>query len=320
MLLSSSISVTIEHVSGRVSHSRRRVHNRREIDILLEIEGRHERTALLIENKLDTSPQPNQAESYREEAQLLTVNGEFTRAVTVLVCPASYAAKLPGFAGVFDCILSYEEIRKILSDRALVEAGELRERLSYRADLLTQAIDKSRRRYEQVPLAAVTNFTKRYVDHLAKNDGFLPPGPSMLKDSPGESKTMIFAADALPKWGFLPQTRLVHQLREGNANICLYGWGDYFSYLAGDMAPALKDTGYRLVPTANKRANGKSGLMIVAPTPTIDNLSDFDAQLEQIDTGIQVVTALADWFWKQEAEVQKWAELVTSLKTRNAAS
>lgn len=109
----------------------------------------------------------------------------------------------------------------------------------------------------------------------------------MLKNAPAESKTMIFAPSALPKWEFLPQTRLVHQLREGNANICLYGWGAHFSYLASEIATALAGTPYRLVPTINKRAGGRAGLMIVADTPQVDNLADFNAQRPQIEAGCE---------------------------------
>ena len=52
-------------------------------------------------------------------------------------------------------------------------------------------------------------------------------------------------------------------------------------------------TAYRLVPTINKRANGRAGLMIVADTPSIDNLAPFDDQREQIESGMRIVAELA---------------------------
>ncbi|WP_294239548.1 hypothetical protein [uncultured Sphingomonas sp.] len=310
--LSLLTGAALSHRGGRVSHSRRRMHSRREIDVLLEIDGDDGRYAVLIENKLDTTEQPQQAESYRMEATALVTEG-FHKALTVLVCPEAYAAKAPAFAEKFDAVFTYERVLAVLKARAGSETGELALRLQHRAELMSQAIEKGRRGYQAVPLAAVGNFTRAYVAMLGELGIALPPGPSMLKEAPAESKTMIFAPSALPKWDFLPQTRLVHQLREGNANICLYGWGDHFSRLAGQMASALADTPYRIVPTINKRAGGRAGLMIVTDTPTIDNLADFGAQREQIELGMRATEALAAWFTTQRDECQAWAEHVAAL-------
>lgn len=305
----------LSHINGKVSHSRRRMHSRREIDILLEVEALEGKYAVLIENKLDTAEQPQQAESYRLEASALATEG-FDFALTVLVCPEAYVAKVPIFAGKFDAVFTYEQILALLRERADAETGELMSRLRYRADLVSQAIEKGRRGYKAVPLAAVSNFARAYVSMLDELGIALPAGPSMLKDAPGESKTMIFAPSALPSWEFLPQTRLVHQLREGNANICPYGWGDYFSHLAGEIAPALAGTAYRLVPTVNKRSNGRAGLMIVADTPIIDNLADFDGQRRKIESGMRVTKALADWFVTQRAECRAWSDRVAALSSK----
>lgn len=303
-----------DHRDGRVSHSRRRVHSRREIDILLEVEGPGVRYVVLIENKLDTSEQPLQAESYRQEALALVGSGDVAAALTVLVCPEVYAKKTPAFAGKFDAVISYEEIRSMLLARAAQEAGEPAQRLKYRAGLLSQALEKSRRGYQSVPLAAVSSFTRAYVTLLEELQFGLLPGPSMLRDAPAESKTMIFAPSALPKWSFLPQTRLVHQLREGNANICLYGWGDFFSHLAGEIAPSLAGTPYRIMPTVNKRSNGRAGLLIVADTPVIDNLTGFDEQRGLIEKGMQITADLAGWFEKQQTIAAAWAGRVASIR------
>jgi len=305
--------VSLTHINGHVTHSRRRMHSRREIDILLEIDGLEGRYAILIENKLDTAEQPEQGESYRLEAMALS-SGDFDFALTVLVCPEAYREKSAAFADKFDAVVTYERLRDMLMERAAREKGELGARLNYRTALLQQAIEKGRRGYQAVPLAAIGNFTRAYVALLRELRIALPPGPSMLKDAPAESKTMIFAPSALPQWDFLPRTRLVHQLREGNANICLYGWGDYFSRLASEIAPALAGTPYRLVPTINKRSNGRAGLMIVIDTPPIDNLADFDAQRERIAEGMRATASLAEWFSHRHSESQLWASRVAALK------
>ncbi len=153
-------------------------------------------------------------------------------------------------------------------------------------------------------------FSARYVELLKAEAPSLIPGSSMLKDGPAESVTMIFSSDSLPDWPFLPKTRLVHQLREGNANVNLYTWGDHFAELAAPMRPAIAGTGFRLVPTVNKRAGGRSGLMVVAETPKVDQFADFDAQIDAIRAGISAALRLQDWFRGHRGEIQTCSQIV----------
>jgi hypothetical protein len=73
--------------------------------------------------------------------------------------------------------------------------------------------------------------------------------------------------------------------------------------MAGDLA----GTTYRLVPTVNKRANGKSGLMIVVETPKVDNISGFDAQADAILEGMAATEQLRAWIWAHNEAVKRWA-------------
>jgi hypothetical protein len=297
-----------------VAHSKRRLHNRREIDITLQLESGIGRTIVLIENKLDTDPQPQQAESYLEEAAALVTSGFAEAAHTVLVAPQAYLIRASVFTSKFDSAVSYEEIAKFISVRALREVGELGVRLKHRHALLDQAITKARRGYEAVPVVQIEEFNAQYVGMLQHFGIDLEPGPSMLNEGrPGESKTMIFASAALPKWPFLPQTRLVHQLREGNANINFYGWGGLFTRLAGVMAPDLDGTPYRPVPTVNKRVGGNSGLMLVVDTPPIDNLKSFQEQKDQILEGARITADLRQWFVDHRTAIERWARVVATL-------
>jgi hypothetical protein len=306
--LSAIVGSPIKITTSEVTHSKRRTYNRREIDICLALKARSgSPTYLLIENKLDTSEQFEQAESYRAEAELFVKSGEARGAYTVLVCPDAYSRQHRQFSSKFDANISYEEISLYLAERAR-QSGELGLRLRHRHEILEQAITKSRRGYQAVPLAIIEQFNAKYVALALKECPTLKAGPSMLKEGrPGESKTMIFAPETLPNWQFLPQMRIVHQLREGNANVNFYGWGDHFTKLAGMMAADLTDTPYRLVPAVNKRANGKSGLMIVVETPVIDNLSGFDAQSGSILAGMKAVEKLRAWVWSHPEAIRRWA-------------
>lgn len=301
-----------------VAHSKRRTHNRREIDITLTIDGPAGQTVCLIENKLDTQEQPQQAESYREEASALVAEGKATAVHTILLCPRQYAASASVFAGKFDQVIAYEEVTDFFALRASQVTGELRSRMLHRQSLMDQATTKARRGYEAVGLIDIDRFLEKYVAMLAIEGVSLEPGPSMLKSGrPGESRTMIFAPSALPKWTFLPQTRLVHQLREANANINFYGWGDHFNEVAGEFAADLKNTGYRLIPTVNKRVGGHSGLMLVANTPSVDSLAPFESQRGAILEGARATERLKDWFWSNEDILRRWSQLVTSISANH---
>jgi len=72
--------------------------NRREIDITITF-SRHDEPPLvvLLENKLDTSDQPLQAESYRSEAEHLVAEGHAEEVRTLLVCPEEYRSANPAF-------------------------------------------------------------------------------------------------------------------------------------------------------------------------------------------------------------------------------
>jgi len=308
--VAAAVGASIHVGPSQVTHSRRRTHNRREIDICLEIGGgKAPATYVLVENKLDTTEQFEQAESYREEARQLVSNGTVNAAYTALIAPTSYLNQHRHFASKFDATVPYETVAAFLTQRA-ISGGEVGDRLRHRAAMMEQAITKSRRGYEAVPLAQIEQFNAKYVALARAKFPLLKPGPSMLKEGrPGESKTMIFAPDACPDWDFLPQMRIVHQLREGNANVNFYGWGDQFVTLAGPMATDLAGAPYRLVPTANKRANGRSGLMIVVETPQVDNISGFDAQADAIIKGMEATEGLRAWIWGHKEAVRRWAAI-----------
>lgn len=306
-------NTALRYESSEVTHSKRRVHNRREIDICVTLRGQTDLPIyLLIENKLDTSEQANQAESYQAEARLLVSDGIARQAYTILVCPGAYAAEHAEFASKFDVNISYEAVIAYLTDRTS-EPGELGLRLQHRREMLEQAITKARRGYESVPLPLIERFNTKYAALTAQSFPMLKPGQSMLKERrPGESKTMIFAPEVLPNWEFLPQMRIVHQLREGNANVNFYTWGDHFTALAATVAADLAGTPYRPVPTINKRSSGRSGLMIVVETPSIDNEAGFDDQREIILAGMKATDELRAWVWSHQSAIERWAAIVAA--------
>lgn len=293
-----------------VMHSVRRIHSRREIDISVQVDTNDGSVLLLIENKLDTSEQPRQAESYRDEAKEQERNYDLV--LTILVCPSEYHATNARFASGFDRVITYEELARFFEERVSIETGELAARLEHRRRMIWQAIEKQRRGYTQVIHPAKREFSERYVVLLSQIAPELIPGPSMLRESAAESVTMIFASQTLPKWPFLPKMRIVHQLREANANINFYTWGDYYNELVAKISVDLAQTGIRAIPSVNKRKGGRAGLMLVVSTPPLDHFAPFDDQIEAVRDGINSTRALRNWFVSNERIVRQWASIVPS--------
>jgi hypothetical protein len=295
-----------------VHHSKRRMFNRREIDITLTID-RFDKLPIIVmlENKLDTSDQPLQAESYKSEAEDLVAGGYAEQVRTLLVCPESYRRGNSTFAKKFDGVLTYEEVLAYLQSRLATEKGELALRLGHRVNLVDQAITKGRRGYDPVPFAPIAAFNAQYVAVVRDQFPTLVPGSAMLKiDRPGESVTMIFGPATLPEWEFLPQMRLVHQLREGNVNVNFYGWGDFFLELAGQIGSDLRGTGFKIVPAVNKRKNGRAGLMLFSTTPVVTNARSLAEQQVDVVSGMAAAERLRSWIWANKAVIAGWAEIV----------
>ncbi|WP_136686025.1 PD-(D/E)XK nuclease family protein [Falsirhodobacter xinxiangensis] len=115
-------------------HSTRRLFNRREIDMSVTVGTDRGSVLLLIENKLDTSEQKGQAQSYRAEAEELAAKHH--RVVTILVAPEAYSAQNAAFADAFDVRLPYEVVADHFAARAAAETGELAARLAHRGRVM----------------------------------------------------------------------------------------------------------------------------------------------------------------------------------------
>jgi hypothetical protein len=306
--LGDSIVQIAEH---NVFHSVRRTHNRREIDIQLNATcSNGKRYIVLIENKLDTTAQMGQAQSYQDEANVLLALNRADLVKTMLVCPKHWPAADPTFADEFDAVLSYENIGDFLAKRNLQTNGEIGARLSHRIAMLEQALSKARRGYQPIPEPDIDDFNARYIATMKEHGFNLKPGPKMLKSGrPRDSRTMIFDRAVLPDWPFLPRLRLVHQLSEGAAKVNFFGWGNQFSKLATQISIDIEGTGWHIAPTKNSKLGGGTSLSLIAETTFINNLRPFEDQIDAVLEGLNAVNALKDWLWSNQAKVEAWSIL-----------
>ena len=99
-------------------------------------------------------------------------------------------------------------------------------------------------------------------------------------------------------------------MRQANATINFYTWGDHFNELPAQISTDLAGTGIPAVPSVNKRNAGRAGLMVMAPTPVLDHFLPFDNQISAVRTGIAATRALREWFVSLQDTVRGWAALV----------
>jgi hypothetical protein len=300
-----------------VLHSKRRTRSRREIDIFVEAKtASGEDVALLVENKLDATEQPDQAESYREELDALA--GRFAHRAVLIVCPSAYSAQHPDFTGKFDAIVTYEALAAYFAERTTHPTPE-GARMQFRADLLQQAITKARRGYTPVPNPVIGTFNEKYVALLARLAPEIIPGPTMLKPAnPDESVSMIF--DVKQTLAFLPDTlrpsRFAHELGRGSATRANYvavvfaRWGPALTVVrdALERDTAGLDVSFSAKPATKTRPT--PGLVMSWPTEAVNNQARFEDQEAAIAKGIERAKEVCRWLSENQDTLLRWKSLV----------
>ncbi|ANT61909.1 hypothetical protein AYJ57_15745 [Salipiger sp. CCB-MM3] len=303
--------------SWDVKHSKRRTRSRREIDIFVELEQRDgTRVALLIENKLDATEQPDQAESYRDELGILDEG--FHSAAMIIACPEAYAAQHPNFTGKFDVTVTYEMIAAWFRDQ-MDEAGtDMILRYEFRSAVLDQAIHKHRRGYSPIPDKVVGDFNALYVSLLEQVAPDIRPGSSMLKSaSPRESTSMIFDQTATLKT--LPQDirprRFAHELGRGSERRANYvavtfgGWGAALPAIRAQLEADVQAIGAKFDAQKPTKVRPNPGLKMSIATSPVDNQGSFDEQRTEIEAGMVTADALRRWLTENQATLRRWQTL-----------
>ena len=307
-----------------VKHSKRRTRSRREIDIFVEIDHQDQtRSALLIENKLDASEQPDQAESYREE--LDAVASGYARAAMIIICPEAYSARQAAFTARFDAVVSYESIATYLREVEREVGDDLVLRYRFRADVVDQAIHKYRRGYTPIPDRVVVDFNARYVALLAELAPELVPGQSMLKPAnPRESTSMIFdqAKSLAGIADSIRPRRFAHELGRGSERRANYvaatfaGWGAALEAIEDQLTADTSESDAFFFAAQPTKTRPNPGLVMAVPTRPVDNQGDFESQRGTIEEGIGKALTLRRWLLANQDKIAGWQALVDADRER----
>lgn len=164
------------------------------------------RVAILIENKIDAPPQPDQGTRYRQRGQKGIVEGFWDRFVTCVVAPQRYLDSSKHNQS-YDTEISYEAV----SDYFSVSRHESGRR-AYKAVVIKEAIEQNRRGYQPEFSFAMTKFVEDYYAIAASE--FSELRMQDARPRPSGSTWIIFNPVILPRGAYI-----CHQLAAGMVKI-----------------------------------------------------------------------------------------------------
>lgn len=245
-----------------------------ESDLVLlfeDIQG--SKTALLIENKIDAPPQPDQAARYHMRGKAGIENGSWTKYRTCMTAPYAYLIGTSD-AARYEVRLSYESVRDWFQQFALTD-----ERSAWRGRIIQEGIEQNRRGYQPTPHAGVTQFWFAYWQLACAEF------PQLRLKQPGQ-------IPARHDWARFDDLdlgagrRLLHKLSTGVVDLEIRSAGDLAEEIAARNRELLED-GLEIVRT------GKSA-SVRGIVPTVDRFGDVSTQMAAVRAGLSTVARLLE--------------------------
>lgn len=242
-----------------------------------------ERMAILIENKINAEPQPEQAKRYRARGIRGVKSGRWDCFSTCVVAPERYLASSKHSQG-YDVEVAYEEVLAFFA-----EQGSEDRRSAYKAELLNEAIEQNRRGYQAAQCPAMTAFVADY--YAVAHERFPQLMMQEPRPRPSGSTWISFSPAVLPREGML-----YHQLCAGAVKLFLSAPHTLESVTAAYAMHLTKDTSLEQA--------GKS-VALILHVPKIDPWRlTVTQQQEAVVIGLQAVAALLTLIHRVAAESQ----------------
>ena len=233
-----------------------------ESDIVLTFSSLGQRIAVLVEDKIDAAPQPDQAKRYQLRADKMKSSGQYDKVVICIIAPLHY---LENDTEEYPNRISYESLADFLADGT--PRGE------YKANMLRLGISQERRHPRPVKNDLVTSFWQNYYGSLKKmfSDAIMPY-PILV---PINSDWPMIRFPEFPR-----KTHIVHKMAQGNL----------------DLETGLSEASLReILSRWNTECimvvqTGKSFVLRI-PVPQLNRMEDFSLQEEKVHealAGIQI--------------------------------
>lgn len=232
-----------------------------------------ERVAILIENKIDASPQPDQGGRYKQRGQKGISEGYWERFITCVIAPKRYLQSSM-HNQVYDVEIPYENVAVYFS-----ESGQDSERLAYKAAVIQEAIEQNRRGYQPEYSLAMTKFVEDYYERAARE--FSELKMQEAKPRPSGSTWVIFNPTVLPRGAYL-----CHQLAAGMVKL-FFGPPSSIESVSDLYRPHISEQ-MKIEPA------GKS-VAIIMQSPKIDPLNlSVSQQQEAVRIGLMTASELLE--------------------------
>lgn len=233
-----------------------------------------ERIAVLIENKIDAPPQPQQAIGYALRGERGQQEGYWDSFTTCLIAPARYLSSSRQ-TEVYQHEISYEAIMDFFSAKASSD-----KRFAYKARVVKEAIEQNRRGYQPVHSEAMTNFVKDYVQHANQNYPVL--GVQQAKARPAGSTWIMFKPN-----GSDANIELCHQMTTGLVKVLLYGSAEQIDEIKAKY-------GHKLAPNQSIANPFKSkSVSIQCSVPVLDPIKkSFLEQQTEVELALNELISL----------------------------
>lgn len=222
--------------------------------------------AILIENKINASAQPDQALRYVNRGEEGCKDKSWKEYITCIVAPEKYL-RGNSEAQIYHTSISYEQLREWFEQ---VNCA----RSLYRAFVLNEAIDQNRRGYSPVADQVSTQFWLCYWD-LASGD-FPELNMPYPGDKPARNDWPYFFPDVLGK-----EFDIVHKMAKGFVDLQINGAVERLN----DFRALAAKHGFEVAPA------GKSAA-IRAKIKPIDRYSSFEDQQDAVREALHAATRL----------------------------
>lgn len=230
------------------------------------------RKAVLIENKIDAPPQPDQGNRYRERGEEGRQDGSWDEFRTCIIAPRRYLGSSK-HSEKYDAEVSYEEIMAHFVGRGTQHA-----RLAYRATLIQEGIEKNRRGYRPKISEPMTVFVQDYVAYARENYPDLCVQDA--KPRPAGSTWIEFHPKGKPK-----NIQVMHQVTAGFVKIFFGGMADQLEILREK---------YKDQPIADLEVQGTGkSVALAVPVPEIDPIKEvFSDSRDHVSEAMSKLTEL----------------------------
>lgn len=221
----------------------------------------NEKCALLIENKIDAIPQPNQAKRYKERGLKGIKEGKWKTFKTCIVAPQSYLKK-SNEALDYDIKITYEKIAEWFKSNSKEQT-----RRNYKAKMMEEGIEQNRRGYNAKPNEFVSELFLQYWELCSVNYPEL--GMKKPEKIPARSDWIYFKPLEFSKG-----IKIVHKMAKGYLDLQISGGAGQIK----KIKRANKDnisSGMKVVPA------GKS-VAIRVIVPRVNRFGKFEEQIDLI--------------------------------------